>query len=141
MRGILGEVAFLLALSAAAALSQDKPGRSSSETQAGSDVFRVYCASCHGKEAKGDGPVASALRVRPPDLTLLAKHADGKFPADKIRRIVDGRDPVKGHGGADMPIWGDAFKNTHEGYSDAAVLEKIEKVVAHLETLQERDPR
>jgi hypothetical protein len=53
-------------------------------------------------------------------------------------RIVDGRNPVKGHGGADMPVWGDAFKQSREGYSEERVKEKIEAVVDHLETLQAR---
>ncbi|MFI5184532.1 MAG: c-type cytochrome [Vicinamibacteria bacterium] len=140
MPRIISGMALLLAWNTAA-LAQDKPGASSVGTQAGSDIFRVYCSSCHGKEAKGDGPVASALRVRPPDLTLLAKHSDGKFQADKIRRIVDGRDPVKGHGGGDMPIWGDAFKSAADGYGDAAVKDKVDRVVAYLESIQERDSK
>ena len=32
----------------------------------GSDVFRSYCASCHGASARGDGPLAGELRYRSP---------------------------------------------------------------------------
>lgn len=53
-----------------------------------------------------------------------------------VHRIIDGRDPVKGHGGPDMPIWGDAFKNTSEGYSEDRVKERIEGLVEYLRSLQ-----
>ena len=44
--------------------------------------------------------------------TRLAQRNKGRFDAEKVQRIIDGRDPVKGHGGPDMPVWGDAFKQT-----------------------------
>lgn len=104
----------------------------------GGSIYRTYCASCHGKEAKGDGPLADNLRIRPPDLTLLAKSNKGEFDAEKIHRIIDGRDPVKGHGGNDMPVWGDAFKRSGEGYSEKAVKARIDAIVQHLKSLQAR---
>src|SRR5438128_11787607 len=76
----------------------------------GGELVKTYCASCHGKSAKGDGPLAESLRYRPADLTLIAKRNGGKFDPEKVYRIVDGREPVKDHGGTDMPVWGDAFK-------------------------------
>jgi mono/diheme cytochrome c family protein len=102
----------------------------------GDSLFKTYCASCHGPSAKGDGPLADHLRFRPPDLTLFAKRNGGKFAADKVERIIDGRAPVKGHGGPDMPIWGDAFKSSHETYDEAAVKARIKAVVEFLEGLQ-----
>ena len=38
----------------------------------GKDSFEAYCAACHGVDARGSGPVASALKRTPPDLTILA---------------------------------------------------------------------
>ena len=102
----------------------------------GSALYKTYCAVCHGKEGKGDGPLAANLRVRPPDLTGLAKRADGKFDAEKVHRIVDGRDPVKGHGGPDMPVWGDAFKRSADGFSEEKVKQRIGAVVSHLQDIQ-----
>jgi hypothetical protein len=89
-------------------------------------------------EGKGDGPLAESLRFRPPDLTLLASRNGGTFPTTKVTRIVDGRDPVGGHGGPDMPVWGDAFKNAEGGFDDDEVNRKIQAVVAHMERLQEK---
>jgi mono/diheme cytochrome c family protein len=106
------------------------------DTYVGSALFKTYCASCHGQSGKGDGPLAAKLRVRPPDLTLIAKRMGGTFPADKVRRIIDGRAPVKGHGGADMPIWGDAFQSSREGHSEEAVKARIDALVEHLAEIQ-----
>jgi mono/diheme cytochrome c family protein len=130
---------------AAVTLAQDKPpgapkdGAGSAAGVAavsGAYAFRTYCASCHGIDGKGDGPLSDSLRFRPPDLTLIAKRNGGDFPAEKVIRIVDGRKPVKGHGGPDMPIWGDAFRNADTAYDDAAAKARIKAVVDHLKTLQ-----
>jgi len=102
----------------------------------GESLFKTYCATCHGPTAKGDGPLADHLRFRPPDLTLFAKRNGGKFAADKVERIIDGRAPVKGHGGSDMPVWGDAFKGSQEGYDEAAVKARIKALAEFLEGLQ-----
>jgi mono/diheme cytochrome c family protein len=117
------------------------PAVPAENTDVGSDVFKTYCAACHGQNAKGDGPLADNLRVRPPDLTLIAKRMGGTFPADRVRRIIDGRNPVKGHGGPDMPVWGDAFKSSREGFSDEAVKARIEAVTEHLAQIQEKPAR
>ena len=117
-------------------VGQDAPARS--QEVAGSYTYRTYCATCHGTEGKGDGPLAESLRFRPPDLTQLAKRNKGVFPADKVARIVDGRDPVGGHGGPDMPVWGDVFKNAQAGSDDEQVKQKIQSVVAHLGKIQEK---
>jgi mono/diheme cytochrome c family protein len=102
----------------------------------GAYSFRTYCASCHGVDGRGEGPLTDSLRFTPPDLTLIAKRNRGEFPMEKVVRIVDGRNPVKGHGGPDMPIWGDAFRNAETGYGDAAARAKVRGVVEHLKTLQ-----
>jgi mono/diheme cytochrome c family protein len=126
-------VPLVVILAPAAGLAQEEVQR-----VAGSSIYKTYCAVCHGTGGKGDGQLADSLRMKPSDLTLLAKKNKGTFPKDQVMRTVDGRKPVKGHGGTDMPIWGDAFKQSREGYSEAVVKEKIEAVVAYIETLQER---
>jgi mono/diheme cytochrome c family protein len=99
-------------------------------------VFRTYCASCHGVEGRGDGPLAEQLRYRPADLTAIAKRNGGEFPTEQVVRIVDGRKPLKGHGGPDMPVWGDAFRNVDSSFDEAAAQEKIRAVVDHLKAIQ-----
>jgi mono/diheme cytochrome c family protein len=102
----------------------------------GEALFKTYCGSCHGSSARGDGPLADSLRFRPPDLTRIAKRSEGKFEADKVNRIIDGRKAIKGHGGTDMPVWGDAFKQSGAGYSEKAVQARIQAIVEFLESIQ-----
>ena len=63
------------------------------------------CAVCHGTTARGDGPLADRMKRRPPDLTVLATQNGGVFPAEQVRKTIDGREFVPGHGGPDMPVW------------------------------------
>ena len=100
---------------------------------AGDGTYRLYCASCHGLKAAGDGPLASSLKRPPVNLTLLARANGGTFPSDLVARIIDGRSPVKGHGGGDMPVWGDAFSRSDER---TPVPERIARVVKYLESIQ-----
>jgi mono/diheme cytochrome c family protein len=73
----------------------------------GEDLFNTYCAVCHGKDAKGNGPAAGAFKVPPPDLTTLAQHHGGKFPTEYVTAVLQyGVEGVKAHGSKDMPVWG-----------------------------------
>ena len=79
------------------------------EAAAGEAVYTRYCAACHGKSLKGDGPVASGLTKKPIDLTQLAKNNKGVFPFDKVAALIDGRQTTRMHGNPDMPVWGEIF--------------------------------
>ena len=35
-----------------------------------------------------------------------------------------------------MPVWGDAFKRSGEGFSEKAVKARIDAIVGHLKTIQ-----
>jgi len=147
----LGPVLVALSLGTAVpAVTDDRPGQalrpptlapaapqpSAADGVAGAYAFRTHCASCHGADGKGEGPMAASLRFQPPDLTLIAKRNGGSFPVERVQRIVDGRSPLKGHGGSDMPIWGDAFKNADTGYDEAHVKARVQSVVDYLKTIQ-----
>jgi len=107
-------------------------------TASGSELFKTYCVACHGTDARGTGPLADSLRKRPADLTALAASNGGTFPSEMVARIIDGRNPVLGHGGGDMPVWGEALLIAHGGGSEDAVKERIASIVAYLETLQKK---
>lgn len=102
----------------------------------GAGQFRVYCAVCHGDGGTGNGPLAESMRVKPADLTAITRNNKGTFPADMVFRTIDGRDPVKGHGGPDMPVWGDAFARAGTDSSPDAVRGRIEALVRYIEKLQ-----
>ncbi len=103
----------------------------------GRTLFNTYCASCHGTEGTGSGPLAAALRRLPPDITGLALANGGVFPADRLRRIIDGRE-VESHGNREMPVWGDAFKSIPGGHSNEAVQARIRAILDYLAGLQRR---
>jgi mono/diheme cytochrome c family protein len=106
----------LLAASSAAVYAQTKEIKivpvQTTTAQKGDDLYREFCAVCHGVDGKGYGPAAEALKTRPSDLTLITRHSNNdKFPTIKIMRIVNGDDVVAAHGTKDMPTWGEAFKS------------------------------
>jgi mono/diheme cytochrome c family protein len=78
----------------------------------GQVVYQRYCGSCHGPTGRGDGPLAPELRTKVVDLTQLAAAHGGKFPFFKVVQVIDGRRMSKGHGSADMPVWGEIFPKT-----------------------------
>jgi mono/diheme cytochrome c family protein len=75
----------------------------------GKAMFELYCTPCHGKEGKGNGPAAAALKQPPADLTRISARNNGTFPADTIRAFIDGRRTVASHGSREMPVWGGLF--------------------------------
>lgn len=79
------------------------------DADVGKTEYLANCASCHGVDAKGDGPVSKELKTRVTDLTGLAKKNKGVFPLNSIYRIIDGRDPIASHGTREMPVWGYRF--------------------------------
>lgn len=104
------------------------------ESLAGRDSFDLYCAACHGSGGRGDGPVASALRLRPADLTSLARRSGGAFPREAVRAFVAGTGrALAAHGTTDMPVWGPIFRAFE---SDARARERITNLVIYIESIQ-----
>ena len=117
---------------------QELPSPPAQQIVSGSELFKTYCAACHGTSAHGDGPLAANMKKPPPDLTQFAARNGGTFPSALVAQIIDGRQPVKGHGGPDMPVWGDAFKASRLGSSEESVQARIKALVEYLERIQER---
>ena len=77
----------------------------------GVDTYKTYCAVCHGPQAKGNGPAATALKKVPADLTTVAKRNGGKFSAADVEAVIMGQEVMASHGSRDMPIWGPVFQS------------------------------
>ena len=137
MRHFANRLAFAGALIAVVAATTESAAQvMSTPAVSGSGLFITYCAACHGERAVGDGRLAAMLRKRPANLTLLARSNGGVFSREKVARIIDGRNPIAGHGGGDMPAWGDAFGRSAEGADTIA--DKIAALVVYLETIQQK---
>ena len=131
-----------------AALAQQKLSAST-----GKGIFANYCTRCHGVDGKGEGPDASKLTEKPADLTQISKRNHGKFPAQKVAQVIDGRQglidvaghvQVPAHGARDMPIWGQRFAEEEKAEGPARpwivppARERIDLLVQYLKTIQEK---
>jgi mono/diheme cytochrome c family protein len=105
---------------------------------AGPDLFRAYCASCHGSDAKGHGPAADALKVKVPDLTALSRNHKGQFPEALVRKTILGDEPLAAHGSRAMPVWGPIFHQVEEDVDRGNV--RLENLVRYLDSIQTTDP-
>ena len=102
--GFLSALLSVALINGAGAAEKAASGKAAS----GKAEFKNSCALCHGSDGKGGG-VTDLLKTAPPDLTLLAKKNGGKFPAERVAAMIDGRELVKGHGDRDMPAWGNRY--------------------------------
>ena len=139
MRHIIVCSALLLAACIAAA--QDKPIAKQTSTEPmegvlGRQTYQQYCASCHGENAKGGGPAATALKTPPPNLTTLAKTHGGKFPYEYVSGVVRFGKPISAHGSSDMPVWGPIFSLVD--FHEMAIRQRIKNLCDYLASLQEK---
>jgi mono/diheme cytochrome c family protein len=114
----------LFAIPCAAAWSADYVAMS------GRDLYQRFCASCHGVDGRGTGPVASSFSIEVPDLTLLGRRHGGFFDRALVGRIIDGRHVIGAHGTRTMPVWGEDLSRAYAGDPNAE--EAAQRVIEHL---------
>jgi mono/diheme cytochrome c family protein len=101
----------------------------------GSKLYKIYCASCHGEDAKGHGPMAVWLKVPPTDLTRIAARNGGEFPLVQVNRTISGEAAVlSGHGTRAMPIWGPVFSQVNRDQDLGRV--RIDNLARYLRDIQ-----
>jgi len=100
----------------------------------GTDLFRSYCAPCHGADARGAGPVAPALKTRMPDLTVLARNNKGQFPSERVRRMIEGDEGIAAHGSREMPVWGPLFHQVEADMDWGNV--RLSNLMKYLQSIQ-----
>ena len=101
----------------------------------GQEMFVNYCAACHGKDAKGNGPAAASLKGTPADLTTLARRNQGKFPSSHVYQVLKGGAAASVHGSQEMPVWGPVFRSLEKG-DEAMVQMRISNLTKYIESLQ-----
>jgi mono/diheme cytochrome c family protein len=100
----------------------------------GKDLFRQFCAVCHGVDGKGAGPAAAALKRPTGDLTQLSRKNAGKFPKLRVKVSITGGDNVMEHGTRDMPMWGSVLSET--GQQRAMGDMRVQALLDYLEQIQ-----
>ena len=135
-----GLMLFTLATAVLWAQNESRPvirrtpvGRTSASS--GKEMYREYCAACHGTDGKGDGPASEALKSRPLDLTDLAKRNGGKFPELRVFGAINGDLHITAHGSKDMPTWGVVFGQM-DGTDVARVKLRIRNLTKYIESFQ-----
>jgi hypothetical protein len=105
----------------------------------GLEMYESFCASCHGAGGEGDGPVAPLIKIHVPDLTRIAQRDGGEFPAEDVRRTIDGRFDRPAHGPRDMPVWGWQFYGSgtpDDPVERARVDALIDRLVQYVRSIQ-----
>ncbi|MDZ4799931.1 MAG: c-type cytochrome [Bryobacteraceae bacterium] len=128
-----------LALSGGMALCQSTPTIKQTRIERTSpasaeDMYTKYCAVCHGKDGKGGGPAAAAMKKVPTDLTTLSKKNGGKFHGPAVSQSITGEQAVTAHGSANMPVWGTLFRE--DGQDESQVRLRIANLVKYIEKMQ-----
>ena len=115
-----------------------------SNASSGAEMYKQYCAVCHGPGGKGDGPVATALKVPPPDLTTLAQRHDGKFPDDYVANVLKNGVKNPAHGSGAMPVWGPMFETMSRwkalcpSIDETPVTVRITNLTNYLKSIQKK---
>ena len=130
-------VAFLMGGLVACGGEESEPERAPT----GQALFVRHCASCHGLDGKGTGPLAESLRVPPTDLTRIAERSGGRFDEAGVMAVIDGRRQVLAHGPREMPVWGAVFEEGLEGrrYGSYAGLLHTRALTDYVRSLQRRE--
>ena len=109
-----------------------------SDRHSGAILFQLHCASCHGEDARGNGPVAEFINVKVPDLTQISVAHGGNFPDEEIFRVIDGQAEMPAHGTRHMPVWGYEFfgQQADDERAHGEATEKVKSLVHYVRKLQ-----
>jgi mono/diheme cytochrome c family protein len=139
MRTVLGGMAAMLALTLTAAAQTVVPREQPLviKSVAGADLYKFYCSTCHGADAKGH-PAATPQQPAAPDLTTLARRNGGVFPRAHVIDVVrNGAGSPASHGPTGMPVWGAIFRGLEPDVTRTAI--RIENLVDYLQSRQEHE--
>ena len=110
---------------------------SQSQPDSGKQMYKDYCAACHGIDGKGNGPAVEFLKASPPDLTTMAKRYNEKSVVPKVTFILNSGMESKTHGTPEMLIWGPVFSKLSH-HNDQAVLLRIHNLAKYVDSIQQK---
>jgi mono/diheme cytochrome c family protein len=104
----------------------------------GPQMFKEYCASCHGGDGRGNGPAVVFLKTPPPDLRTMTQRNNGKYPAEKVVSMLNFGPGSKAHGALDMPTWGPLFRSLDSSANDRFADLRVYNLTGFIESIQEQ---
>ncbi|MDX1740485.1 MAG: cytochrome c [Rhodothermales bacterium] len=105
---------------------------------AGQTHYLRYCASCHGEDGRGEGPVAEALKDPPTDITRFRLEEEGTFRVDDLIEIIRGVRDVRAHGTREMPVWGNIWGDSEiQTATPEQIEQRINELVEYIRSIQE----
>lgn len=131
-------ISFLLACSAGFAQNIKQTPVQMTSPASGVEMFKAYCAACHGVDGTGNGPAAAAMKKTPSNLTQLTQKNGGKYPELVVYEVIKGDTALQSHGSNDMPIWGQVFKESVSHGEQTDVQMRIANLTSYIKTLQAR---
>lgn len=102
----------------------------------GRQMYMSYCASCHGLDGRGRGPMATSLKTPPADLTQLSSANNGKFPSEYVISVLQSGASAPGHGRTAMPVWSSIFARMDGGQGSLTTKLRITNLSDYLKRLQ-----
>ncbi len=75
----------------------------------GEQLYKRYCADCHGNDLKGNRLISREYKEPPSDLTTLAQRHKGEFPEAYVENVLRNGVNKSDHGNTEMPVWGAVF--------------------------------
>jgi len=134
-RGALASILLLSIASTAAGPAVDETELPPTYLPTGQQMYKQFCAACHGADAKGHGPLAVVLKTPPADLTTLAKRHQGKFPYEYVSSVLEFGSGFPAHGSSEMPTWGSIFRY-YDQRNERVVKKRIKNLSDYLASLQ-----
>jgi mono/diheme cytochrome c family protein len=131
--------ALLFSLVSCAAAGPDRNKKTAnlpgSNPVSGVQLYKRFCAVCHGNDLKGNGPVSPEFKNPPSDLTTLAQRHEGKFPDAYVEDVLRNGVKKPAHGNTEMPVWG-PFLASVPGTDPELVSIQIENLTNYIKSMQ-----
>lgn len=104
------------------------------DMSSGKEMYREYCASCHGADGHGSAKTAAALKSTIPDLTTIAKRHHTNDVAMVVQNVLR-EDKLPGHQAKGMPDWRPILFRVSGGREDQTILRQA-NLGRYVESLQ-----
>jgi mono/diheme cytochrome c family protein len=105
----------------------------------GRQMYASYCASCHGIDGRGNGPVAVMLRKQPADLSALSRNNGGRFPSEHVATVLEFGAENMAHGTIEMPVWGPVLGKMDVSVPEQSMRQlRVSNLIRYIESMQEK---